>query len=586
MTARPRALFTLLVLSLAAAAGCVAPAAELGPAATNDAAPVLGYKPDAPDASLKLVETSVLLPGDGVDIHARVVRPEGDGPFPVIAQFTPYTAPGENPMLNALAEPVTSAVMMEDTFTREFVRRGYAFAYADVRGTGDSSGCLDLRGPKDVADVAKLAEWLGTQPWSNGKVGFIGASYPGSEAHIAAVSASPYVAAVIPVVASTSFYNYHFNDGVPYAGQHSLGGTNAGYTQNAVMVTVNPQHPNYATRYLEEAGCPYAENILTHGGMDQSGAYDDWWAQRDLRAYAKNITVPVLMAQGLADWNVKPDHIATWFNDLQGPKTLIAGQWPHQYPKDAEKAYGKWWEYATAFFDTYLKGIDTGMFTTNVAWVQDSDETWHRSAAWPLPEDQREMRTLHLRADGTLSDAPDAAASELEWIACPRERMSKGTALGEAEGALARCPTEGTKLVFESEPLAEDALVSGVPLVKLRVKSTAAFTHLVAVLEVVERDGKVRRENYGYLNPTFRYGLDAPEDVPTDAPYDVTIDLYPQEDVVKAGESLRLVIRSDDGGRTIESFDPGTNALVFGPDAMLALELPLRPAELQGVRLA
>lgn len=575
----------LAVLALLVLAGCVTPASDVESAvAIGDTAPSLAYKPVEPDMAMELVEEAFLLAGEGVDIYARVVRPAGEGPFPVIAQFTPYTAPGQNPLLDGLAEPVLAN--NAGNFDTQFVRRGYAFAYADVRGTGDSSGCLDLRGPKDVADIWHLTEWLGTQPWSNGKVGFIGASYPGSEAHIAAVAGNPHVAAVVPVVASTSFYHYHHNDGVPYAGNHALGGTNAGYTQNAVMATVNPQHPNYASRYAEEAQCPYFDNIFTHGGLDQTGAYYDWWQERNLRPLVDNVTVPVLMAQGLADWNVKPDHIARWFNDLDAPKTLIAGQWPHQYPEDANDAYGKWWEYVSSFFDTHLKGIDTGMFTTDVAWVQDTDKTWHRSASWPLLEAERESLTLHLQTGGKLADAPSPAAEEASWVACPRDRDTYGTPAGAASEVLAQCPDAAAmEVVFESAPLAQDMLLSGVPLLNLTVKSTASFTHLVAVLEVIGKDGEVRRENYGYLNPTYRHGIDAPEDVPTGEAYNVTIDFYPQEDALKAGETIRLVVRSHDDHNTIEAFDPGENAIVLGDGAQNALWLPLRPAALVGVRL-
>lgn len=585
-----RALLLIILAVSMPLAGCMTPAAEKVDAqATADAPPALDYVPAEPDEALELVETSILLPGDGVDIHARIVRPAGEGPFPVVAQFTPYTAPGSNPMVNALLEPAVDAIGLgESRFVSEFVRRGYAFAYADVRGTGDSSGCLDLRGKADIADLWHLTEWLGTQDWSSGKVGFIGASYPGSEAHMAGLAGNEHLAAIVPVVASTSFYHYHHNDGVPYFGQHSLGGTNAGYTQYALRPTVNPQHENYASRYAEEAQCPYVENAFEHGGMDQTGAYHEWWQERNLRPIAATTQVPVLMAQGLADWNVKPDHIATWFNDLATQKTLIAGQWGHQYPEDAKDAYGDWWTYVTAFFDTHVKGLDTGMFQTDVAWVQDTDGTWHRSASWPLLPDERDARRLHLRADGALADDAETEAGQLAWSACPRHRISQGARdVGVVERMATSCEDtpEPLEVVLESGPLAEDLLVSGVPLVNLTLESRASFVHLVAVLEVVGKDGEVRRENHGYLNPTYRDGLASPADVPVGERYRVSIDLYPQEDVLQAGERLRLVLRSHDEHRTIEVFDEGVNTLQLGEGEENALFLPLRPPAQQGVRL-
>ncbi len=595
---RAFAVLLFVALLLPVFAGCLAGSTDSLASASADA-PYLGYAVAEPDLSLKLVEFDVMVPGDAVEIHARIVKPEGDGPFPVIVQFTPYTAPGENVMLDALAEPVLGN--NAETFDREFVRRGYAFAYADVRGTGDSTGCLDLRGPRDIADIGGLAEALGTMAWSNGKVGFIGASYPGSEAHMAALANSPYVGAVIPVVASTSFYHYHHNDGVPYV-NHGLGSTNAGYTQYALQPTLNPDNANFVARYLEETQCPYFDNMFTHGGLDQTGAYYEWWQERNLRSQAPAIKVPVLMAQGLADWNVKPDHIATWFNDLQVPKTLIAGQWGHQYPKspckddlkppacDDSVPYGDWWAYATAFFDTYLKGIDTGMFTSSTAWIQANDGKWHRSAEWPLIAPPEEL-VFHLRTDGNLANVSETADGARVFYGCPNNARSQGAfQLAQVEGAASSCrDVPDQTIAFETAPFAQDMLLSGVPLLNLVVDTGGRdIVHLVAVLQTLDANGDVMnaRENYGYLNPLYRNGLLNPEPLPAAGEhYNVTIDFYPQEDLVKAGQSLRLILAHDDGGRTIEVFEEGETRVLFGAQQVNTFMLPLRPASLSGVRM-
>ncbi|MBW3582090.1 MAG: CocE/NonD family hydrolase, partial [Euryarchaeota archaeon] len=301
---RPLPLLVVLLFVAVPISGCLsdAPAPRSpAPVLDEDPVPVLDYVPEAPDLSLRLVQESTILPGDGVTIHGRTVRPAGEGPYPVIIQFTPYTAPGRNADLNNIIEPnvhdTTGAPLdLDGSYVKQFVRRGYAFVFADVRGTGDSSGCLDLRGSKDIADQYHLIEHYATQSWSNGKVGFIGASYPGSTSHMAALAGNPHLAAVVPVVASTSFYHYHHNDGVPYNGNHALGGTNSAYTAFATAPTVNPQEPNYIARHIEEAECPHFENMVEHGGMDQTGAYYDWWQDRNLRTLVDRVEVPVLMA--------------------------------------------------------------------------------------------------------------------------------------------------------------------------------------------------------------------------------------------------------------------------------------------------
>ena len=56
--------------------------------------------------------------------------------------------------------------------------RGYAYVFADLRGTGASFGTLNAElGRQLVADVGSLADWIAAQPWSNGRVGVTGVSY-------------------------------------------------------------------------------------------------------------------------------------------------------------------------------------------------------------------------------------------------------------------------------------------------------------------------------------------------------------------------------------------------------------------------
>src|ERR1700716_546073 len=53
--------------------------------------------------------------------------------------------------------------------------RGYAYVFADLRGTGASFGTLTAElGHAMVADVGSLADWIAAQRWSNGRGGGAG----------------------------------------------------------------------------------------------------------------------------------------------------------------------------------------------------------------------------------------------------------------------------------------------------------------------------------------------------------------------------------------------------------------------------
>ncbi len=108
---------------------------------------------------------------DGVEIAVALYMPEGDGPFPVLFAPSPYRYDN-----NAL--PASPQFLWRETGPIEFyVAHGYVYANMDVRGCGKSGGEFRLLDRNEQKDLYDVIEWLGHQPWSNGKVGGIGQSY-------------------------------------------------------------------------------------------------------------------------------------------------------------------------------------------------------------------------------------------------------------------------------------------------------------------------------------------------------------------------------------------------------------------------
>ena len=79
-------------------------------------------------------------------------------------------------------------------------RRGYAYVFADLRGTGASFGTLTAElGSVMIADVGSLADWIAAQPWSNGRVGVTGVSYSGDTAMLSLALRNPHITAAAPI---------------------------------------------------------------------------------------------------------------------------------------------------------------------------------------------------------------------------------------------------------------------------------------------------------------------------------------------------------------------------------------------------
>ena len=88
---------------------------------------------------------------DGTHLNATIYRPYGETkPLPVIFMFTP----------------------IRTTPARASSRRGFVYAYVDVRGRGDSEGNF-APFERDAQDGYDVVEWLAKQPWSNGKVAML-----------------------------------------------------------------------------------------------------------------------------------------------------------------------------------------------------------------------------------------------------------------------------------------------------------------------------------------------------------------------------------------------------------------------------
>ena len=83
-------------------------------------------------------------------IEGRIIEDK----FPIILERTPYNKSLPNTVLNG----------------KYFARRGYIVAFQDVRGRYESEGEW-YPFAKEAPDGFETVEWLGSQKWSNGKVG-------------------------------------------------------------------------------------------------------------------------------------------------------------------------------------------------------------------------------------------------------------------------------------------------------------------------------------------------------------------------------------------------------------------------------
>jgi putative CocE/NonD family hydrolase len=253
---------------------------------------------------------------DGATLSATLALPDPRPPgrLPTILVFDIYTNPEA---LKAQAE--------------EFASRGYAGIVADVRGKRLSPDPI-VPYEHEAADTHAVLDWIVKQPWSDGKVGMIGASYSGFTAWAATKKKHPALKAIAVSAAGIP------GQGVPMCNNVFI---NANY-QWAFYVTNNKllDEPLNAdgqrwwglARKWFESGRPYREIDAIDGTPNPllqrwltHPAYDAYWQamvpyQRDFA----HVKIPVLTITGYYD-----DAQISALSYLK--QHLVYGQQPEHY---------------------------------------------------------------------------------------------------------------------------------------------------------------------------------------------------------------------------------------------------------------
>ncbi len=140
--------------------------------------------------SVAIVERKVMVPmRDGKRMATDIYRPKDESKkYPVIFVRTPY---------NFNYWDVRTGAPRDMTTELDAVKRGYAYVEMNERGHFFSEGNYDILGAP-LSDGDDAITWLGTQSWSNGKVGTIGCSSTAEWQMGVAAQNNPHFAAMIP----------------------------------------------------------------------------------------------------------------------------------------------------------------------------------------------------------------------------------------------------------------------------------------------------------------------------------------------------------------------------------------------------
>jgi putative CocE/NonD family hydrolase len=337
---------------------------------------------------------------DGVVLRADVWRPAAEGRFPVLVYRTPYDK--------------REAVESYSTHLRA-MERGYAVVLQDVRGRYASQGEFEPY-RNEGRDGYDTIEWAATQPWSDGRVGTYGLSYPGAVQWLAAIESPPHLLAMVPAMTFSTPRNFFYSGGVfdgswlewiliniapdirvrkHLPGPRDRAGAVAQWER--LRDDLQQRLPLSALPELR-AVAPFYFEWLRHP------PYDPSWDWAEIRGHYERVGAAVLNLSGWYDEAYGPEGAAANFNGLLAARRdrgdpgarLVIGPWVHgaaatgrsrtgdldfgpEAPIDYDQLVLQW-------MDRHLKGVqnrDPEEAPVRI-FVMGRNE-WRDLEAWPPP---------------------------------------------------------------------------------------------------------------------------------------------------------------------------------------------------------
>ncbi|HWM94578.1 MAG TPA: CocE/NonD family hydrolase, partial [Thermoanaerobaculia bacterium] len=480
----------------------------------------------------------------------------------------------------------------------DLLRHGYVIAVLDVRGAGASFGTFGgMFTRQETQDSYDVTEWLGTQPWSNGKVGMYGGSYLGFTQYMAAGQVPPHLAAIVPEKGGADLYNLLWNGGIFRAafierwtglvreldvdkpappvdgpeGEALLRAAVAGHRANRSMAEIS-------------AALPFRDSVDAKTGIRP-------WIEWSPITYRKEIE-----RSGVAIY-----HVAGWFDryvtgqtvlfkNLDNPQRITIGPWSHVQDHELDSGAEH-----HRFYDYWLKGIDNGIAKEDPVHYYVMGSGWRSARQWPLPEEKR--TSYWFAADGRLTpEAPsekgrDTLAVDYSASVWPAPRWSLEATYPEDLSA-----NDAKGITYTTPPLTATVEVTGHPVVRLWVSADVADADLFVYLEEVDAkgashyvtEGSLRASHRATADPGFDYlgmpwhrsfAADAAP-LPKGEPVELAFDLFPTSNLFDAGHRIRVTVTGSDKANALTPEQTPPPRLVLHREKGLAshIVLPIIPA--------
>ena len=520
---------------------------------------------------------------DGVLLATDVYQSPNVKQAPVVLMRTPYN--------KSRAKKVAE----------RFAAAGLIAVVQDCRGKFESEGIF-YPYDNEGQDGYDTIEWLGKQPWCNGKIGMWGASYVGATQWLAANEHPPGLVTIAPTATFSSFYRNLY-----------LGGA-LRISLIARWASGNSRKPEGAEVTKDWRGTllhlPMSEvddqigwSIPWLEGMLMHPRHDGYWNRTELTDEIDDLKLPMQHLVGYYDFFSREsvNNFMRMQQEARDPETrrqqqLILGPWDHGSigrSKVGEVDFGENAVIDAAgenlkWFERRLLGKQPEQDNAEVPvrYFSMGDNVWHNATIWPPKGFTQTSFYLHSNGkantsagDGTLDLCPSTTEEAADRFqadpndpapACPV--TEKRPLISATWAPVDQRPIEQRNdvLVYTSEPYTEPLTFAGNAKAKLFVSADTPDADWVVKLIDVHPNGFSQNLAVGILRGRFRNSEQQPTPLKPGEIYEITVDLGPIAAQIGKGHRLRV----DICGAYFPLFDrnPNSGEGPFGKETKISTE--------------
>jgi predicted acyl esterase len=483
----------------------------------------------------------------GFTLDADIMRPDCAGRFPVIVCLFPF----DKDLQLQAHKPAAigpELVAAEGGDFNFYVRRGYAQAFVNLRGTGRSGGVFDHLSPGSIEDIYDVIEWLATQPWCDGQAATFGTSYFAMTAKRVAMLKPPSLKTIFAPFGVTDEYRHAVFQGGIFSfrfHQHWLESlSNLRVRQSFPDSIGRAEFERRIRLALEDPEINIQPDLVDalqrphQGGNMHLVEYilnnldNEHYAEKAI-SFRQDITIPAYFG---GCWGMHMLHLP---GDIQsyerwsGPKKLTIGP-----PYYLDRPVYQYANESLRWFDYWLKGIDTQIMDEAPInlFIRNTGE-WQAAHEWPLPHTR--WTEFYLHQDGSL---------------CEHEFWPD-----DERSAFVESPHTHGAVNFRTPPMVENTQIIG-PLV-LNFWASTSDTEVLWFVTLLQEDaagqqtiltrgwlrGSQRRVDAGKSTPwSIHHPHDRREPLQPGEIYEFNVEIVPTAVELTAGMRLGLRIKATD----------------------------------------